>query len=235
MVELNRIRKSASVYNYLHQAKLFLEHSAENFTLVDSISRTMLENYWITLPVQQKPGMSQLRRLLQAVMIYGDPLHGIESDALNYLNRLPIPLTKASDAVSTWDPHHGPFTDIEDQCLLNALHAAFELGELGLEDYVLLLLFRFSGMRRSQLADLKVGDLKKVIHEDGKIQYTILIPRAKEKGAAWRSNLTPRALAPNIAALIEGFVEIQKEKWSTAPQFPGPPGGGNGWNEKMRS
>jgi hypothetical protein len=48
-----------------------------------------------------------------------------------------------------------------------------------------------------------------------------------------KSGVEYKAKNPRRADKSVGSFTINTQ--STAPQFPGPPGGGNGWNEKMRS
>lgn len=228
-IELCRKFKSSSTYTIFHELRCFLKWATSGGEQIDHISQNLIEAYWVSRPSSRLPCFWPLRSLFQILFRLGNPEHGIDYEAMEYIERLQVPLPKRSDAVATWDPVNGPFTDLEDQCLLNALSAAFEKGQIEFKDYVIIMLFRFSGMRRSQIADLKVCDLRMVLREDGGKEYTIMIPRGKVVGAQWRSSFASRTLTATLGAVVEGFVEHQKRTWShldckleDIPMFPNP-------------
>lgn len=111
--------------------------------------------------------------------------YGVEKDLLKMLGSWKLVPHIKGDAVKRLDPEQGPLSSIELQGLLECSAQKFEDGELKLYELALLLLFQASGRRPSQVAALKLVDLKLVSFGD-QTKYYIDVPRLKQRGGGFR-------------------------------------------------
>lgn len=190
----------------------------------DQITLAMVQAFNMTLDTRHKHWLHSVKMLAVALTNHGDPAHGIEPQALAWLHRQKIGTNPKGEATLTWHPEKGPLLQIEDRILMTGLHSAFEADCLPLHIYLKALLFRLSGMRPSQIADLKCKDLTL---RDG--VYYLNCPQAKGRGGIFRGRFEEWALTPEVGALLAGFIAQQKNHWKhlgcndeELPLFPNP-------------
>lgn len=126
---------------------------------VDHITLGMVLAYALSLDERHKNNLNFVKMLAKALAVHGDPAHGIEAQAVRWLDKQKITSNPRGEAVLTMDPIQGPLLMGEDRILMRALHAAFEANQLPKHIYLKILLFRLSAMRPAQVADLKCKDL----------------------------------------------------------------------------
>jgi integrase len=106
-------------------------------------------------------------------------------------------------AVQMGCPLKGALSDLEFEALQRSLVDALEAGEIALDDFVLVALFMATGRRPCQIADLKGSDLLVVEANDGLREFVLMVPRRKQRGGKWRTELKPVALTPEIGMAVE--------------------------------
>jgi len=121
-------------------------------------------------------------------------LPGVSRDAIEYLNDLRVKNNPRGTAVATLDPISGPFSTIEREALIDAIHVAYAEERITPKAYHLLLLFSYFGARPIQYASLKVADIKREKQLQN-IIYKINIPRAKRGNKSHRSEFTERIIS----------------------------------------
>ncbi|WP_439668516.1 Phage integrase family protein [Cupriavidus necator] len=191
-------------------------------TLVE-ISEVDLLNYHSNLK-ENKWYLSSLAGFLKKWNALG--YKGISSRAVSLLGELRLQGNKKGVAVSTMDPHDGPFTDIELESIQSALNNAYAVGSIGKAEYLLAWLFMLLGQRPSQYALLKVLDVHAPKIKDGSRIYSIMMPRGKQRKPT-RLEFKERLLTPQIGELVyryaleveQDFVGIVADP-KQAPLFP---------------
>lgn len=83
-------------------------------------------------------------------------------------------------------PNKGALSDLEYEALQHSLLDAYEVNDIELQDFVLVMLFMATGRRPAQLADLKGLDLVQAQSSDGLREFVLKVPRRKQRGVGWR-------------------------------------------------
>lgn len=130
-------------------------------------------------------------------------------------------------AVTTMDPMHGPYTELEREAIETALRATFGRGEITEEAFLLAWLFIALGARPVQVAALKVCDLLREEDENGGITYHVRMPRAKQRYQAHRTHFRMRPLVDHIGAALWDYACRVRQEFASllsdagnAPLFP---------------
>lgn len=117
---------------------------------------------------------------------------GIDSKVPDFLDSLTLPGNEKGRAVRVSCPHSGPFDRQEYQALARWVQSAWRNQEITLSDCALLRLFMETGRRPSEVAALRIGDLRikslaSGSHVVSKDSYRLIVTRAKRRGKnAWR-------------------------------------------------
>lgn len=117
---------------------------------------------------------------------------GIDTKVPDFLDSLTLPGNEKGRAVRISCPYTGPFNRQEYQALGRWLQSAWRNQEITLSDCALLRLFMETGRRPSEVAALRIGDLRVIplasgSHVVSKNSYRLLVTRAKRRGKnAWR-------------------------------------------------
>jgi len=117
---------------------------------------------------------------------------GIDTNVPDFLDSLTLPGNEKGRAVRISCPYTGPFDRQEYQALGRWVQSAWRNQEITLSDCTLLRLFMETGRRPSEVAALRIGDLRvKTLasgsHVVSKNSYRLLVTRAKRRGkVAWR-------------------------------------------------
>lgn len=155
-------------------------------------------------------------------------LAGIKDDVTSLLGSLRLKAHPNGEAVRTMCPIAGPLSQIEDESLQDALNAAYSNGTLRDDEFFATWITRALGHRPCQSAALKVCDLVVVVHEDQSVEYTIRIPRAKQRDRIHpRESFKVRPLISQIGEPLNDYLQRVQEKFFTAlddpskaPMFP---------------
>lgn len=128
--------------------------------------------------------------------------------AIDHLRRSRIPGNPKGVDVRTRDPKRGAFSTPELEAIQSQVNKAYAEGAISLSDYALAVVFLAFAPRPAQAMALKERDL--VVGTDRKEQkvYVLLMPRAKQRGAAPRqAQPKSRRCAQNVGKLLESLVE----------------------------
>jgi integrase len=213
---------AASFNGLKHFCKLV---SNSNNGIVEVIDVPQLLTYRASLGKNKSWMLGVLSLLFRRWYQLGIP--GVTLDAVTVLNQLRIPGMEKGVAVSTMDPVHGPFTDIEFEAIQSTVNFAYSTGKMSRSNYVMSMLFMALGMRPVQYAALKVGDVRVSEATDGSKVYSLRIPRAKQKRQQVRNQFKERVLIPKIGALLDLHANDVEMRFSgilrdpkQAPLFP---------------
>ena len=117
---------------------------------------------------------------------------GIDANVPDFLESLTLPGNEKGRAVKISCPYTGPFTRQEYQALGRWVQSAWRNKDIALADCALLRLFMESGRRPSEVAALRIGDLRvkplaSGLHVVPQNSYRLVVTRAKRRGKnAWR-------------------------------------------------
>lgn len=117
---------------------------------------------------------------------------GIDSNVPDFLESLTLPGNEKGCAVRISCPYTGHFTRQEYQALGRWVQSAWRNKDIGLADCALLRLFMETGRRPSEVAALRIGDLRvkplaSGLHIVPQNSYRLIVTRAKRRGEnAWR-------------------------------------------------
>jgi integrase len=143
-----------------------------------------------------------------------------------YLNSIKLRQHRVGEAVSTFDPNFGPFTDFELGALISAARQSYEAGEFNLSDYSAFSLLVALGVRPLQLALLKCCDLEIGQSSKSDKAFLLHVPRVKQPGYGGRELMKPRMLPDEVGKVLEQHIALHQGTVSNSalPQFPIFPG-----------
>lgn len=205
----------------------FLAVVSKNSTsdlLLSEISEADIINYKATLDGLREWYLATLRIFFIKMDRLGYP--GIKSAASSLLEELTLKGARKGWAVLTMDPEEGPFTNMELRLIQGAVNTAYGEGVLANRSYSLVWLYMALGLRPSQVADLKVADLK-VQRLGDSTSYTLNVPRGKQRFQTRRAEFKERELIEPVGQVLFAWCEQVKASFSemeidefTLPIFP---------------
>lgn len=209
---------SISVERNFEDFKRFCNVIAEGKGAVSSIDVPEIITYRASLGKNKSWMLGSFSKMIRRWHELGIP--GATVDAAKLLNQLRIPGMEKGVAVSTMDPRHGPYTDIEFQAIRHSVDLAYSEGKLSLSDYVMALLFMALGMRPVQYAALKVCDVRVNEANDGSKIFFIRLPRAKQKRQPVRNQFKERVLVSKLGELLELHAQNVEKEYCGRMQDP---------------
>ncbi|MBB3950525.1 hypothetical protein [Aureimonas jatrophae] len=220
-----RSENPRSVYSNYQLVRGLLLHIATYDTDAVAISSAHLMNYSASFEEDQRYRATEANDIVRVWARLGIP--AVSREAFVTATDMPKSSRKRALAVRMRCPIQGAYTNLEYDGLYKALHAAFAAGEIAIDNYGLCLLSGAIGPRPVQIAGLTVGDLKVTMGPAGKT-YVLAIPRAKQRGARYRTQFTERPLIEEIGMIIEAQSLLVREKArlcgmadpNEAPLFP---------------
>lgn len=203
----------------------FVRFSAmEKRDVIDEITALDLLNYKASLSSKQAWYLGTLSVILKKWHRLG--LTGVSDDSVRLLSQLRIRGNAKGVAVLTMNVSTGPFSNTEQESIQSSLDSAYASGSISEEKYLLVWLFMALGQRPVQYAALKVCD---VLTEDlnGTVEYSVKIPRGKQRNAQVRSEFKNRPLISQIGKPLFDYANRVRNKFigkisdpSDAPLFP---------------
>ncbi|WP_019995503.1 hypothetical protein [Aureimonas ureilytica] len=174
-----------------------------------AISSAHLMNYSASLEEGQGYRSTDANSAVRTWARLGIP--GVSREAFVTATDMPKQSRKRALAVRLRCPVQGAYTNLEYDGLYKALHSAFAGGKIAIDNYGLCLLSGAIGPRPVQIASLTVGDLTVTMGPAGKT-YVLSIPRAKQRGARYRTQFTERPLIEEIGMVIEAQSLLVREQ-----------------------
>lgn len=196
----------------------------ERSAAIEEVTSTDLLNYKTSLADKVAWYLGSLSGLLKKW--HGLGLPGVTDDAVAALGELRLKGNAKGVAVLTMDPLDGPYTEVEQQAIQSALNDAYAQGSLAEDAYLLTWLFMALGQRPSQYASLKVCDIS-AVSCDGRVAYTLKVPRAKQRNAHPRAEFKARPLVSQIGRPLLDYARRVRQRFegriddaNEAPMFP---------------
>jgi integrase len=209
---------------HAHFLRLIRFLSANQSSAIRLLTKLDLLNYKASLTLDRAWYVGTLSGFIKKWHGLGYP--GVTDDAVGLLRDLQVRGNAKGVAVLTMDPLRGPYTDIEQQGIQDALNASFAEGEITEAAFLLTWLFMALGQRPAQFAALKVSDIS-ALTIDGSTLYNIKIPRVKQRNAHPRAQLKDRPLVSQIGQPLLAYANRIRESFSdkldvpeNAPLFP---------------
>lgn len=194
-----------TAYNVNGRMRVFLKYARENSgSAIEEISAAHLMLYRQSLANSQDSFMNYPLEFLR--FCFERKYTGINPDVANYVERVKIRPNTKGFASATLCPKKGPFTDFERADIYDAIMDAYEANKINVETLAICLLILSTGRRPAQIADLKVGDLLRTCDDVGRVEYTLLIPRRKQRDG-WRNQLKPIKIISDIGQALELHIE----------------------------
>lgn len=166
------------------------------------ISVPMLISYRSTLKRETEWYLGTLRGFLYKWHKLGNP--GVTEDVVDLLKGWRLKGNIKGDSVKRMDPRDGPLTDNELLGFNEGAVRAFEMDRIGIDDLALALMSSHTGRRPRQIAHTKLGDLDGALkNKKGEPMYLIRIPRAKQRGEAFRNSFKDFAMTQELWAVLE--------------------------------
>ncbi|SPX82038.1 site-specific integrase [Moraxella ovis] len=135
---------------------------------------------------------------------------GIETGISSTLDKLTIEGMLKGRAVRTKDAFKGAYTVTEKQSLMNWASNAFKDNILSLEEFTLFCLLMCTGRRPIQISMLRQCDVL-VKNNQGKIEYGINIPRAKQKYSFFRQEFRELYINEDLYLVLKSQMQfVQK-------------------------
>lgn len=157
-------------------------------------------------------------------------ISGLSDDLMDTLKITKLKIQVYGTAVATRDPVFGPFTDIEFEAINKAIALEYSNGNISPSTFAMSMIFIAVGARPTQLAAMKVKDVK-VISVPGGEDYSIYVPRAKQRTGP-RADFKNRPLIKSIGRFISSYAKSVEASFISildnpkdAPLFPCYPGG----------
>lgn len=154
---------------------------------------------------------------------------GVSGEAERLLDQWTLKGNSKGNAVRSMCPESGPLTDVEMQGVVAGLLDAYCNTELSRSTISCAMIIVMTGRRPVQVSALKIKDIAKA-----RGKYVINVPRAKQRGAGWRSGFKAyvivkdlwRMLIKQASAVKRYFSNITGQKklppnvWRELPLFP---------------
>lgn len=126
---------------------------------------------------------------------------GIDPEVVNLLNSWSIKNNVKGNAVKLRDAVHGPFSEIELQAMLELAVQAYEIQKITISELAVLHLVSASGRRSIQLTSMKLSDVSTPTTNG--YDYSISIPRAKQRGGGFRSEMRKIKVTPELWKILQ--------------------------------
>ncbi len=137
---------------------------------------------------RQAPGVSdhhvqRIRMLFRKWFALNRP--GVDAGMIEVVGSWVVEETKKGDAVKRLHPEAGPFTDFELHGFIESAAKSYELGDIGITEFAIIMLLQSTGRRPWQLMNLRLKDLLK-LPVSGGFKYFVNVPRIKQSGGSFR-------------------------------------------------
>ncbi|WP_345820654.1 hypothetical protein ABC766_00870 [Methylobacterium fujisawaense] len=195
-----RSENPKSVYTTYQWARSLLFNIAAYDPDAIEISSAHLLNYRASLKERHRHRSTDVNDVVRTWARLGIP--GVAREAFVAATDMPRYYKNRAHAVRIRCPIQGAYSNLEYDGLYKALHAAFAVGKISIDNYGLCLLSGAIGPRPVQIASLMVGDLKITTGPVGKI-YILSVPRAKQRGGGYRTQFRDRPLIEEVGIVIE--------------------------------
>jgi len=184
---------------------------------VSEINPDLLISYRSTLTRDTEWYLGTIRGFLKKWHELG--YNGISDEVIDLLNGWILKGNIKGDVVKRLDPHKGPLTDIELLSFNEGSVQAFEQGKITVSELAIGLLSSNTGRRQIQISHLKIKDIMTGKNRKGELMYLINVPRAKQRGATFRSEFSQFAVTKELWAILNMQVQFVTEQVKSITEF----------------
>lgn len=169
------------------------------------INPDLLINYRSTLTSGTEWYLGTIRGFLKKWHELG--YEGVSDEVIELLNGWTLKGNIKGDVVKRLDPHKGPLTDIELSAFNEGIIQAFEQGKITVSELAIGLIASNTGRRQIQISHLKIKDIMTGKNLKGETMYLINVPRAKQRGATFRSEFRQFAVTKELWTILNMQVQ----------------------------
>lgn len=191
-----------------HQFIFFLRTTKSKKIDLKTVSK-----FRAVLDIESEYKLSYLRGFFLSWYEYG--YTGISSEVVDYLEELKLRANVRGRAVITKCPFSGAYTLNEQRALLDWCTNAFVSDVIGLDAFSAFISLLFTGRRPVQIRYLRFCDLITSEKKSGQsisLCYEVSIPRAKQRGAAFREVFSKIEVNEDLYSLLLSQVHSSIEK-----------------------
>lgn len=206
-------KSAAHTVNINNHFRNFIQFNLKTDNPLKLITPDHVINYRSTLSSKHEYYLGVLRGFFNVWLKQG--YLGVSPEVSSFFKEIRIKGNEKGKAIQTLCPHEGALSDLEYERLHQALTDAFEVDDISLENYTLIMLSIAMGRRPAQLSDLKISDLTEVTSSDGLRMFLLRIPRCKQRGALWREQFRDYALTPELGVLVKSHVQSIERRFTS--------------------
>lgn len=167
---------------------------------VSEINPDLLINYRSTLTKNTEWYLGTIKGFLKKWRELG--YTGVSDEDIKLLYSWAFKSAAKGDVVKRLDPHKGPLTDIELSAFNEGIIQVFEQNKITISELALALILSNTGRRRIQISHLKIKDIMTGKNLKGELMYLINVPRAKQRGATFRSEFSQFAITKELWTIL---------------------------------
>ena len=169
-------------------------------TKTDKIKADYLISYRSKLNKQNEYFLGTLKGFLKKWHELG--YDGVSDEVIELLDSWTLKGNIKGDVVKRLDPNKGPLTDIELMAFNEGAVQVFEQGKIAISDLAIGLISSNTCRRQVQISHLKIKDLLTGKNKKGELMYLINVPRAKQRGATFRSEFKQFAITKELWTIL---------------------------------
>lgn len=167
-------------------------------------------NYRASLDQENEFKLGTIRGLLINWSDWG--FSGLEKGIEKFLGSLTLKGNVKGRAVLAQCPYSGPYTKTEQEMLLNWAGEAFKNGDITLKQYAWFYVVYVTARRPVQLRSLRIRDLEIKSDIKNGTFYSLVIPRAKQRGGGFRTAFRPLKVTEGVFLVLMNLADAVREE-----------------------
>lgn len=127
---------------------------------------------------------------------------GVSKEVIDLLYSWTLKGNIKGDVVKRLDPEDGPLTDIELLAFNEAAVQSYEKGLISIDELSMSLMASGTGRREIQISHMRLRDVLQGKNHKDEPAYILNIPRAKQRGATFRSSFNQLQITEELWAIL---------------------------------
>ena len=128
---------------------------------------------------------------------------GVSTEVVDLLDSWTFKGNIKGDVVKRLDPEVGPLTDIELLAFNEGAVQSYEKGLISIDELAMSLMTSGTGRREIQISHMRLRDVLQGKNHKGEPAYILNIPRAKQRGATFRSSFNQLQITEELWAILD--------------------------------
>lgn len=186
-------------------------------TGASEITESVLINYRGALTPDKEWNLGIIRAFLKKWHDLG--YVGVSDDVIEMLDSWTLKGNVKGDVVKRLDPTNGPLSDLELQGFNEGVVQGYEKNSISLTELAICLVTSNTGRRQIQISHLKIKDVLEGKNQKREPCYLLNIPRAKQRGAEFRSVFKQYAMTRELWTILNAHASIVKHNISQLTGF----------------